>query len=97
MAWYLNRYECVECNVAWEDEWSCCCDDECPECKVDHTPFDSDDLSAYIEQPDPGTYQIYYSLPESSDTPDYSFFAEVKIKNLALALEQLAREMAKPT
>ena len=29
---YLNRYRCDDCDVSWEDEWSCMCDDDCPRC-----------------------------------------------------------------
>lgn len=44
MARYLNHYRCEECDVEWSDEWSCQCDDECPECGRDFTPVSSDDL-----------------------------------------------------
>ena len=43
--WLLNKYECVECGEEWDDEWSCACDDECPECGTIMTPYDSEDLS----------------------------------------------------
>lgn len=29
---YSNTYHCDACNVAWDDEHSCACDDECPRC-----------------------------------------------------------------
>ena len=25
-------YRCPDCGEAWEDEWSCACNDECPGC-----------------------------------------------------------------
>lgn len=34
---YLNEYFCDDCYIAWQDEWDCACDDECPECG---TPFE---------------------------------------------------------
>ena len=38
-----NYYYCAECDIAWEDEWSCGCDDECPGCGNDYSPFDSEE------------------------------------------------------
>lgn len=52
MARYLNHYRCEECDVSWDDEWSCQCDDECPECGRDFTPVSSDDLSGDDEEED---------------------------------------------
>ncbi len=31
------QYEC-ECGVAWTDQWSCACNDECPGCKREIEP-----------------------------------------------------------
>ncbi|MBF0391344.1 MAG: hypothetical protein HQL38_01575 [Alphaproteobacteria bacterium] len=42
--WFRNHYECA-CGTKWTDEWSCKCDDECPSCKTDVSPHQSDDLS----------------------------------------------------
>ncbi|MER9768925.1 hypothetical protein NKJ09_23005 [Mesorhizobium sp. M0189] len=44
MARYLNHYECTDCDVEWSDEWSCQCDDECPNCGHDFSPVESEDL-----------------------------------------------------
>lgn len=41
---YINHYECEECHVSWDDEWSCMCDDDCPECGHSYTPYDSDPI-----------------------------------------------------
>jgi len=38
---YTNYYRCEHCDVAWQDEWSCACDDECPECHKALTPYRS--------------------------------------------------------
>lgn len=43
--WFRNHYACPTCDIAWEDEWDCQCDDECPECGVAYTPTHSDDLT----------------------------------------------------
>ena len=46
MAWFLNFYRCAECKRIWTDEWSCMCDDDCPNCGARHmSPFDSENLT----------------------------------------------------
>jgi hypothetical protein len=44
-AWYENHYVCSECNSSWIDEWSCMCNDRCPECDSEIQPTSSTDLS----------------------------------------------------
>lgn len=39
----INYYYCPYCDEAWDDEWDCACDDECPQCGKDFTPFDDED------------------------------------------------------
>jgi hypothetical protein len=39
----INYHYCADCDIAWEDEWECACDDECPGCRRDFTPFDSEE------------------------------------------------------
>lgn len=29
---YYVRYVCPACDCEWQDQWSCACDDECPNC-----------------------------------------------------------------
>jgi len=41
---FRNYYRCDDCDVEWSDDWSCCCDDECPSCGRDYTPTHSEDL-----------------------------------------------------
>lgn len=36
---YTNYYG--HCGVKWTDEWSCACDDECPKCGHDISPYKS--------------------------------------------------------
>ena len=43
--WFENFYECLECGISWSDEWSCQCDDRCPECDAETVPTRSVDLS----------------------------------------------------
>jgi hypothetical protein len=40
-------YSCPECGESWEDEWSCACNGECPECGVkDIEPVESELLES---------------------------------------------------
>lgn len=32
---FTNQYHCAECDVSWEDTWTCACDDKCPSCGKD--------------------------------------------------------------
>jgi hypothetical protein len=50
--WYENSYECPECGTSWTDEWSCMCDDRCPECNVECVPVSSVDLSRPVTADD---------------------------------------------
>lgn len=46
-----NYHYCADCDIAWKDEWDCACDDECPGCRRDFTPFDSEeDRDAAVER-----------------------------------------------
>lgn len=38
---YLNIYYCEDCDEEWEDEWSCMCNDKCPECGKEYEPVTS--------------------------------------------------------
>ena len=42
--WLLNVYACDDCNIGWEDEWDCACEDKCPECGKVCMPVYSLDL-----------------------------------------------------
>jgi len=75
MAWFRNHYRCGDCGAYWEDEWSCCCDDECPVCgSGDWSPLESDDLTFYVEEQD-GAYAIYVSPITAEHRPDYALAA----------------------
>lgn len=40
--WFNNHYR--HCGVEWTMEWDATCDDDCPKCGHDITPYKSDDL-----------------------------------------------------
>lgn len=41
--WFKNTYRC-DCGETWDDEWSCQCDDDCPECGTTCSPDESEEL-----------------------------------------------------
>lgn len=75
MAWFNNHYRCPGCGARWEDQWSCTCDDDCPECGERHlSPRKSDDLSVTVDQEhrDSGiVWCVLKSSDEAEDDPDY--------------------------
>lgn len=41
---FINHYTCPDCKYEWTDEWSCMCDDDCPNCGKRHiSPHTSED------------------------------------------------------
>lgn len=75
MAWYRNHYHCGDCGTDWEDEWSCCCDDECPECGSRHwSPVESEDLTEVVSMVD-GQYALFRSPDAADDGPAYGLVA----------------------
>lgn len=71
MAWFVNRYCCTDCNTCWEDEWSCTCDDECPNCgSGDWSPVESEDLTFLVE-PDGDRFAVLESPLSADDRPRY--------------------------
>ncbi|MHB1109189.1 MAG: hypothetical protein ACYCZU_02545 [Devosia sp.] len=91
MAWYLNHYECDSCGGRWDDEWSCCCDDECPHCGARNmSPYDSDDLTFQIERQD-HLYIVYESPPSAEDKPRYEDVAVALSHSAALVYVEFKR------
>lgn len=41
---FTNHYKCT-CDHEWQDQWSCPCDDRCPECDTSISPHRSDEIS----------------------------------------------------
>ncbi len=50
--WFRNIYECSRCGNNWEDEWSCTCNDRCPQCNAEIEAKDSVDLSRSLTAED---------------------------------------------
>jgi hypothetical protein len=76
MAWFVNHYHCDDCDTDWDDEWSCCCDDECPSCgSGDWSPVESDDLTFVVEQDDDNAFSVYESPIGAEHSPDYQLAA----------------------
>jgi hypothetical protein len=71
MAWYCNYYKCERCEYEWQDEWSCMCEDDCPDCGARHmTAYDADDLTITIEK-DGGEFVVLRSPKSASHSPSY--------------------------
>ncbi len=93
MAWYNNKYSCGECGTQWEDQWSCTCDDECPNCGAsDYSPTESEDLSAIVET-DQDDFYIYVSPSTAGHGPDYRLLAITPSKDFAILLKKIAMEL----
>jgi LmbE family N-acetylglucosaminyl deacetylase len=71
MAWYRNFYECAHCGAEWEDEWSCMCDDDCPDCGARHmSPYDADELTEIISE-EAGQFVVLWSPETAGHDADY--------------------------
>lgn len=52
---FRNFYRCSECGYKWLDEWSCTCNDRCPECDTEiepHVSVDIEDVFLMTDQPE---------------------------------------------
>jgi len=86
MAWYLKYYECSACGIKWTDEWSCTCNDRCPECRAEIEPYDDEDLT-YIVEPSPqGKFIVMFSPDSAESSPDYEPIGTFSNEVDALAL-----------
>lgn len=95
MAWYCNEYRCPRCNCTWYDEWSCMCDDECPNCGCRHIgPIDAENLSVTVTQTHEGEFEIVYSSPNAEHDPAYIVLARTKNPNLIPLFENIAAKLA---
>ena len=43
--WYINYYRCKDCDIEWEMEWDADCDDKCPKCHSEYTPYKSEEFN----------------------------------------------------
>lgn len=88
MAWFRNHYHCGDCGADWEDEWSCCCDDECPNCgSKNWSPHESDDLTEVIDSLE-GAFVLLRSPETAGHYPDYEIVA--RFSSLAAAERYVA-------
>jgi hypothetical protein len=67
MAWFRKSYRCDECEVGWNDEWSCGCNDRCPECDAEIEPFESEDLSVQVELREEGKLWVVLVSPPAAE------------------------------
>lgn len=58
---WRNLYDCADCNVTWGDDWSCQCDDDCPECGASYSPV----KSVWIGPEDAALRAVWEELPEA--------------------------------
>ena len=85
MAWFLNHYECARCHTRWSDEWSCMCDDDCPQCGARHmSPRDSDELTESIAQ-DGNEFVVLWSPETAEHDPDYRELGRFRTRQQAEA------------
>jgi len=83
MAWYFNSYHCGDCGTDWTDEWSCCCDDECPSCGSRHwSPYESVDLTEVVCE-DRGEFVVLRSPDTAAHRPNYRPIARFTSEALA--------------
>lgn len=83
MAWYRNQYHCGDCGTDWEDEWSCCCDDECPHCgSRNWSPTESLDLTEVVGETR-SSFVLLRSPDSAEHYPDYKVVAYFPSKQAA--------------
>ena len=86
MAWFRNCYHCTRCNTCWTDEWSCTCDDDCPNCGARHwSPVQSDDLT-FVVEPQGSVFVVLESPRSAGDEPDYAAIAATTLRAEAHAI-----------
>ena len=85
MAWFRNYYKCERCGSDWTDEWSCMCDDDCPEYRSRHySPYKSDDLT-YIIVCCGRQFVVLRSPETAEDFPSYLETGSFRTKRAAKA------------
>jgi hypothetical protein len=77
--WFQNRYVCADCSTEWTDEWSCKCDDRCPECDTECCPIESIDLSRPLTEDDyEGARREIASISVTAEQARY--YAEARLE-----------------
>jgi hypothetical protein len=92
MAWYLKYYECSECGTKWTNEWSCACNDRCPNCRAETEPYDDEDLSYLVKPSAPGKFMVMFSPDSAESSPDYEPIATFSNEIDAFALIRARQE-----
>ncbi|MHA7881679.1 hypothetical protein [Nitratireductor rhodophyticola] len=98
MAWLRNKYECDKCGYGWEGEWSCACDDDCPQCGAQQiAAVDSQDLSVIVEETPDRNFSVSFSPASAQHSPDYIRIYPIHDKDRAAMLAQKAHSLCNPT
>lgn len=87
--WFRNFYHCDDCGTSWEDEWSCCCDDECPSCgSSDWSPHESHDLSVVVEVEGRDFVVLHSPRAVEEHEPRYREIARLPLAQIARAIKE---------
>lgn len=88
MAWFLNTYVCPECGSVWQDEWSCCCDDECGQCGCRNiSPASSEDRSVLALQNKKEQWEVFVSPETAEDDPEYQLVATLSVDQNSISIQ----------
>lgn len=76
---WRNYYTCRSCTseqIDWSDDWSCQCDDDCPNCHTTHEADDFEWIATTTGKPEDGllgceAYHLWESLPEAGAAPEF--------------------------
>ena len=87
--WFRNFYHCKDCDTSWEDEWSCCCDDECPNCgSRNWSPYESEDLSVVVEVEGSDFVVLHSPRSVEEHDPQYQIVARLPLLQVARAIKE---------
>jgi hypothetical protein len=96
--WFRNFYHCGDCGTSWEDEWSCCCDDECPNCgSSDWSPYESEDLSVIVEKNGTDFLVLHSPLDVQEHNPYYRLVATLSSSQLAASVAAAIADSTAPS
>jgi hypothetical protein len=94
MAWFLKFYQCDHCGEKWHDEWSCLCNDRCPNCDLETEVSDGKDLSVLVQSPDRDAdkFVVLRSSDAAEHEPDYEVVKVFETKSEAEACAEALRD-----
>jgi hypothetical protein len=93
MAWYLKFYECSVCGTKWTDEWSCACNDRCPNCRAEIEPHDDLDLTYIVAPSAKGMFIVLFSPDTAESAPGYEPIEAFQSEDDAQARVRALREL----